>query len=347
MVWNAAGTFHTRLSATALTANRKFVFPDLDGTLVVSSAGSVAVDRISASSGNIVNIFSAGTLAVAGNATVLGTFTVSGNAVVGTLAVLGTLTVSGAAVVNGLTVAGTITASAAIVLNNLAVGGNFTVSGTAVIGNLTVPGRISASAGNVVVLSAGAVHTNLLVACRQNAVSEGGEIEWTRAADDVAQWAMDCVGAGSATANIFMRLFNANAGVPLFQWDLLGRFATGGVSSLTSPYDQNGSVVGPAGAAAKFDNTIKAWVAFTVVAGAVAIQQSFNVSGVSRASSGIYTVNLINAVSSSACLMDSVFKSTQLSFRVGANSTMSFSCIAADTLGFVDVEYASIGLLSK
>jgi len=50
MVWNAAGTFHSRLSATALTANRKFVFPDRDGTFVVASAGVVEVDRLSASS---------------------------------------------------------------------------------------------------------------------------------------------------------------------------------------------------------------------------------------------------------------------------------------------------------
>lgn len=47
MVWNAAGTFHTRLSATALTANRKFVFPDQDGTFVVASAGVVEVAVLS------------------------------------------------------------------------------------------------------------------------------------------------------------------------------------------------------------------------------------------------------------------------------------------------------------
>lgn len=47
MVWNAAGTFHTRLSATALTANRKFVFPDQDGTFVVASASHLeSINRL-------------------------------------------------------------------------------------------------------------------------------------------------------------------------------------------------------------------------------------------------------------------------------------------------------------
>lgn len=130
MVWNAAGTFHTRLSATALTANRKFVFPDLDGTFVVASAGVVTVDRISASS-----IFASVLSASVGHINQLSASLIVATQInVNSLFVGSTLTVSGATVMVGA----------------VAMASTLTVSGTAVVGNLTTPGRISASAGNIV-----------------------------------------------------------------------------------------------------------------------------------------------------------------------------------------------------
>lgn len=318
MVWNAAGTFHTRLSATALTANREFVFPDTDGTFVVASAGSAGVDRLSASSvfatvltattAHVNQLSSSLAVALLGNINLL-----SSSGIIALNADINHISASGVVALRADI--NQISASAIVATS---IGANqMTASAISVINTVSASGMVALRA-DMNHISASSMDLISLILHRQNAVDEGGQIGFNRAADDGQEWFIDCIGAGSTDTTLrllcvpgfgVIQTLAQSSGVttfvgPLVALSTLTVSATAGIggslvlggATVAAPYNIGGSIASTAGAACQFKNTLKSWCQFSAAAAGVTIRDSFNVSSVTRVSSGNYQVVFQNSM---------------------------------------------------